>query len=201
MTNANWEVLGRESVMHQPSFHMMLEQVQLPDGRVIADWPMVHAGDFISLLVFDREGRALVMEGYRHGLKRSTWQMLSGALREGEDPLVAAKRELETQIGHVSGNWRYLSSFVMDANQYVGTGHFFLVTNAEPREGVIRPLEGQKPLWIPGTLLSRALWDGRIGAASYAVTVALGLLALQNSPWSYLVAENGRREPRDGWAD
>jgi 8-oxo-dGTP pyrophosphatase MutT (NUDIX family) len=201
MTDSKWQVLGREAVMNQPSFRMMLEQVQLPDGRVIADWPMVHAGDFISLLVFDKDGQALVMEGYRHGLKRTTWQMLSGTLREGEDPLVAAKRQLESQVGYVSGNWRYLSSFVMDANQYVSTGHFFLVTNAAPREGVVRPPEGQKPLWIPGHLLNRALWDGRIGAASYAVTVALGLLALQKSPWRYLIAENGPGGPVDGWAD
>lgn len=179
MNDAKWQVLNRESVMEHRAVRMMLERIRLPDGEVIADWPMVHGSDYVNILALDQDNNALILEGYKHGLGRSTWQVACGPLVEGEEPLVAAQRVLHQQFGYESRSWRYLSSFVVDADQYVGTGHFFLARGAVRRSTPLPEVTNQFSVrLVTPAVLQRALWDGRIGAANYAITIALGLLTL-----------------------
>lgn len=179
MTHQAWTVLGRQSVLQHPTISVNMEAVQLPDGRVINDWPIARTRDFVSIFVINEDGLALVLDGYRHGLGRSSWQVLGSYLGEGEEPSDAAARVLLETTGHRAGSWRHLTSLVTDADQHMGVGHFFLgrnlqlVGSIEPKNGT-----GQEIKWIRLGELKRALWDGRIVGASYATTVSLGLLAL-----------------------
>ena len=53
-------------------------------------------------------------------------------LEAGEDPLVAAKREVLEECGYASADadWHYLGAGVPDANRGCGLGHMYLATNA-----------------------------------------------------------------------
>lgn len=175
-----WEVLGRDAVLQHPFLSVVMEEVRLPDERVIHDWPIVHMRNYINALVLNEAGEALIIEGYKHGLRRSSWQVLGGYLEGEEDPLEAARRELLEETGYHSDDWQHLSSFVVDANRHGGVGHFFLARNARP---VTEPdhddLEQFVVRWVSLAELKQALVDGRVAAISYAANIALGLIALE----------------------
>ncbi|MCA9998044.1 MAG: NUDIX hydrolase [Anaerolineales bacterium] len=179
MTHQAWKVLGRESVLQHPNISVDMEAVQLPDGRVIKDWPIARTQDYVSAFVINEDGLALVLEGYRHGLGRNSWQVLGGYLRDGEDPGDGVARLLLETIGYKAGSWRHLASLVTDADQHVGVGHFFLGRNLQQ---IVQPKQdgnsGQEIKWVRLAELKRALWDGRIAGASYATAVSMGLLAI-----------------------
>jgi ADP-ribose pyrophosphatase YjhB (NUDIX family) len=179
MTHQAWKVLGRQSVLQHPTISVDMEAVQLPDGRVINDWPMTRTQDYVSAFVINEDGLALVLDGYRHGLGRSSWQVLGSYLRQGEEPSEGIARILLETTGYQASSWRHLASLVTDADQHVGVGHFFLGRNLR-LVGPVNPANGlgQEIKWIRLGELKRALWDGRIAGASYATTVSLGLLAL-----------------------
>lgn len=157
-----------------------MEAVQLPDGRVISDWPIARTQDYVSAFVINDDGLALVLEGYRHGLGRSSWQMLGDYLHKGEDPMEGAGRILLEITGYRASSWRHLASLVTDADQHMGVGHFFLGRNVQLMTAPSQPEQAglYDMKWIRLGELKRALWDGRIMGASYATTVSMGLLAL-----------------------
>jgi len=193
MPGENWKVLDSELVMDHPHVEVAMETISLPDGRVISDWPIVNAHDYVNAVVFDKTGRALILEGYKHGARRSTWQVVGGYLQAGEDPLATAQRELLQGAGYESDDWRYLGSFVTEANRHVGVGHFFLCLNvrqvATPHPHELEPFSLR---WVSRQELNYALMDGRINIINYAMAISLGLMALhklnQNQALAFIAA-------------
>jgi ADP-ribose pyrophosphatase len=174
-----WEVLARESVLEHPFVTVSLEQVRLPDGQVIPDWPKIYARDYVNALIMDASGKAMIMEGYKHGAGRRSWQVLGGYLEEGEDPMTAVQRELLEETGYSSNDWFYLGSYVVDANRHIGVGHFFCAFGAQK---IAQPdsddVESFAIKWVSPGELRQALLDGRIAVISYAITISLALLTL-----------------------
>lgn len=179
MSEEAWEVLSRKVALNQPPFlKVEMEHVRLPDGREIKEWPIVYARDYVNAVVLNESGKIMIVEGYKHGIRRSSWQVPGGYLEEGEDPLAAIQRELLEETGYESGEWQALGSYVKDANRRVAVGHFFLARNArkttEPNND---DLEHMQIKWVSAAEARLALQDGRIAGMSYAVNVALALLS------------------------
>lgn len=178
MPEETWEVLRSKVALDKPPFlKVEMEHVRLPNGREIEEWPIVYARDYVNAVVLNEAGEVMVLEGYKHGLRASSWQVMGGYLEEGEDPLDAVKRELLEETGYASEHWEKLGSFVVDANRRVGTGHFYLARNtrvvAQPSHD---DLEGFAIKWVSIAEMNQALFDGRIALMAYAVNIALALL-------------------------
>jgi ADP-ribose pyrophosphatase len=174
-----WQILDRQTVLDTPYLKVEMQQVRLPDGRVIEQWPIVDTRDYVNAVVLNQAGEAMIIEGYKHGLGRSNWQVLGGYLEKGEEPLAAVQRELREETGYHSEDWQHLGTFVVDANRRVGTGHFYLARQAR---SVQQPdhddLEKFAIHWVSLAELQQAVSDGRVAIISYAVNIALALLAL-----------------------
>jgi ADP-ribose pyrophosphatase len=179
MPEERWKVIDQRMIVDDPYVRITMQQIELPDGRVIPDWPFVHTRDYVNALVLDASGQVMVLEGYKHGLGRSSWQVVGGYLEAGEEPLMAIKRELLEETGFQADQWQELGSFVGDANRHVGVGHFFLANNArQVAEPDHDDLEKFTVRWVSLDDLKGALFDGRVGIASYAINIALALLVL-----------------------
>ena len=182
MADEKWRVSNERIIIDHPFLNVSYQDLRLPDGRQIQDWPFVRAKDYVNALVLNPKGECLILEGYKHGLGRGSWQVLGGYLEAGEDPLAAVQRELLEETGYQSNEWKRLGSFVVDANRYVGTGHFFLAHNAQRiSEPDHDDLEAFSIRWENPAELVQALQDGRVAIMSYAINIALALLALDSS--------------------
>ncbi len=178
-TTESWEVLQTESILERPFLTVALEQVRLPNGHVISDWPKIHTNDFVNAVVFNDEGEAMVLEGYKHGIGWSSWQMLSEQMLEGEEPLPAVKRNLLEKTGYEAKKWTYLGSYVVDADQHVGVGHFFCAQGVNKQvQKAIAANPDFITNWVPTNDLRFALLDGRIAVISHAISVSLALLTI-----------------------
>ena len=169
----------RKVNFQHPNISADMDVIQLSDSRPITDWPIAKTQDYVSTFVINEDGLALVLEGYRHGSGRSSWQMLGSYLRPGEDPADIASRLLLDITGYRVNSWRHLTTLMTDADQSGGVGHFFLGRNVQL---VRQPKTDTGTLyeikWVRLGELKRALWDGRIAGASSATTVSMGMLAL-----------------------
>jgi 8-oxo-dGTP pyrophosphatase MutT (NUDIX family) len=179
MIEERWDVLSRKTVFEHPFLRVETEEVRLPDGRIIPDWPKVYMPEFVNAMVLNESGQVMVIEGYKHGVGRSSWQMLGGLIEDGETPLETVKRELLEETGYHSPDWVPLGSHVLAANRHCGTGHFFLARNARQIQAPNHDdLEQFVVKWVALSDLRQALFDGRVAAISYAMNIALGMLML-----------------------
>ena len=66
----------------------------------------------VAVLVLDDDGRALLIQQYRHPIRSRDWEIPAGLLDvENEDPLVAAQRELAEEVDLVASDWSPLVTF------------------------------------------------------------------------------------------
>jgi ADP-ribose pyrophosphatase len=69
----------------------------LPDGTPCVREIIEHSGGACVLYV--EEGKVLLVRQYRYAYGESIYELPAGKLEKGEDPMLAAKRELEEEAG------------------------------------------------------------------------------------------------------
>jgi ADP-ribose pyrophosphatase len=88
---------------------LQVDTVRLPNGETSTREIVRHPGAVCVLALLD--DKMLVVEQYRKALGRSLVEIPAGKLEPGEDPLEAAKRELEEETGYRCDSLRLVSSF------------------------------------------------------------------------------------------
>ena len=155
-------------------------EIELPDGRVIDDWYWIDTPDFVNVLVETSDNDYLVFRQTKYAVEGVTMAVVGGYIEEGEDPKVAAVREVEEETGWRLAELVELGSYAIDGNRGAGRGHLFLARGAAPLDPADQPesddLEEQELLKINRSELHRALMAGEFAVASWSATVALALL-------------------------
>jgi ADP-ribose pyrophosphatase len=107
-----WPVVSTEDVLRGGApFAVRRDVVRVPGGdetmtRVVVE----HPGAVVVLAVDDQE-RALVLQQYRHPARTRFVELPAGLLdKEGEDPLVAARRELLEEGALEAEEWTHLNT-------------------------------------------------------------------------------------------
>lgn len=89
-------------------------QVTLPDGRPAVRDVVRHPGA-VAVVALTDNNRIVLVRQYRTALDRVTVEIPAGKLDPGEDPLDAAKRELEEETGFVADKMAYLTTIATSA--------------------------------------------------------------------------------------
>lgn len=88
---------------------LQVDEVRLPNGETATREIVRHPGAVAVMALID--DKMLVVEQYRKPLEKSQVEIPAGKLDKGEEPLEAAKRELEEETGYKAGKIRHVSSF------------------------------------------------------------------------------------------
>jgi len=126
-----WKLKQKKIILDHSKFLRVDEhELELPDGRIIHDWPIVITPDYVNILACDTEGLFLFFQQTKYMAPKMQLSPPGGYLDPGEEPLAAAKRELLEETGYASNEWVHLGSFVVDSNRGCGIAHLFLAINA-----------------------------------------------------------------------
>ena len=90
-----WKVLSSENLIHRPHLDAYKEKVELPDGRIYDEFYHLHFSPVVCIVAETEDGKLLMERQYRHAVKEVLTEIPAGIVEEGEDPLDAAKRELQ----------------------------------------------------------------------------------------------------------
>ena len=87
---------------------LRVDQVEMPDGRVVEREVVEHHGA-VAVAAVDDDGRVVLIRQYRHPLGARLLELPAGLIDiAGEDPLAAAQRELAEETGLAARDWSVL---------------------------------------------------------------------------------------------
>ena len=127
-----WETLGGQTVYTCEGFDVVNEDVQFPDDTIGA-YDYVVEGESVVVLPFTREGEVVVIDEWRHPVRRVNRGLPAGGLEpEDDDPADAVARELEEETGYEPGAIEHLTT-VEPSNGIADTVfHYFVARDCTP---------------------------------------------------------------------
>ncbi|HUK38603.1 MAG TPA: NUDIX hydrolase [Methanomicrobiales archaeon] len=178
-----WEVLERECVADaSPYLKLHREKVRLGDGRVVDDFFTLEEPDFAVVFALTRGGEAIGIWHYKHGPGRINLGLPAGYVKDGEEPLAAAQRELLEETGYRAPTWRHLGSFSVHGNRGCGKAHVFLAEGAEKTaEPSADDLEEIRVELIPRAALWEHIRKGDVATLGAAAGMALGMAGYRDT--------------------
>lgn len=175
-----WKTHSRRTVLDDGRFlQVEHHEIELPDGTRIGDWPWVVTPDYVNILAVTERGTFLCFRQTKYAVEGVSLATAGGYLEPGEDPLVAAQRELLEETGFEAAEWMCLGRFCVDGNRGAGAAYLYLATNARRVQAACSDdLEEQELLHLNREEIESALRAGEFKVLAWAAVVSLGLLYL-----------------------
>ena len=170
------EVLQSDLVHKGWVWDVRSDRVAYGDGEIIREY-VAHTGA-VAVVAIDDDGRVLLIQQYRHPIRHRDWELPAGLLDVvGEEPLLAAQRELAEEADLVAANWESLVSVWTTPGGNVEMIHVFLATGvsstaqAHEREDEEADIRVE---WVPLSDAVEAVLAGRMhnGILSIGVLAA-----------------------------
>ncbi|MGX5696499.1 NUDIX domain-containing protein [Agromyces soli] len=170
-----WPVRSTRTVYENPWMRVVEDEVVRPAGDtgIYGVVEMAHPAVFVVALTDDDEVLLVTIDRHTVG---TTIEVPAGG-SDGEDPLVAAKRELAEETGYEAAEWREVGRMTALNGLARAPEHVFLAT------GLRRPAAGP-----PGV--------GQGADASHESRLEEGISAVRAVPWAETM-----RMVRDGEID
>jgi ADP-ribose pyrophosphatase len=172
-----WKTLSRETVLNHSKWLVVEDHVvELPDGRVIENWPWIVTPDYINVVAVTEAGEFLCFRQFKYAVGGTTLALVGGYIEPGEEPLACAQRELLEETGYQAAEWIGLGSYHVDGNRGAGSANLFLARGARRvQERHADDLEEQELLRLSRAEIQATLAAGEFKVLAWAAAVALAL--------------------------
>jgi 8-oxo-dGTP pyrophosphatase MutT (NUDIX family) len=152
------------------------DTVLLPGGQTLSPYHVIEAADWVNVVAISQAGNIVLVEQYRHAVKRTLLEIPAGHVDPQESPAAAAKRELLEETGYGGGTWHELGALHPAASRFDNQVHSFLALGVgkvgEPRREASEDIRVRE---IPWTEFAAGLRSGalRLREANQMSTVFL----------------------------
>jgi 8-oxo-dGTP pyrophosphatase MutT (NUDIX family) len=133
---SRWKKLGARTVAHTRIFDVQSVDYQHPARAQPQDFFVIHAPDWVNVIALTPDHRIVLVRQFRFGLDDFSWEIPGGVMEAGEDPVVAAQRELREESGFVGTGARLLGSVHPNPAMQDNRCHLVLVENVRQEEGL-----------------------------------------------------------------
>lgn len=105
-------VLSSETALHGMVWDVVRERVDLGEAGEVTREFVRHPGA-VAVAALDEEDRIVLIQQYRHPVRRLEWEIPAGLLDvTGEAPHLAAARELHEEADLVARTWHVLADYL-----------------------------------------------------------------------------------------
>lgn len=109
-TDLREKTISSEKIFGGKIVNLRVDTVALPNGNTATREIVDHPGG-VGVVAVDEDGYVCVVKQFRKPFDKIITEIPAGKLEYGEDPLCAAKRELEEETGYRAEEWTFLGSF------------------------------------------------------------------------------------------
>jgi ADP-ribose pyrophosphatase len=126
MPPKSWKTRSSRPIYANKWTQLREDIAELPDGRTTI-YGVVTFGQCVGVLPFLDHDSVLMVRQYRYVQRENhRWEMPTGGVAPGEDPLAAAQRELREEVGYSAGRLEWVSSYYTSKSVCDETAHLYL---------------------------------------------------------------------------
>lgn len=172
-----WELLGREPLQDCKVFRVTRALVRSPQSGDAHPFYSIEADPWVNVVPVTAEGEVVMVRQFRHGTREFTLEIPGGIVDPGEEPAVAAARELNEETGYHAAAVRSIGSVNPNPALFDNRVHSFVA------EGVVKtgevqngPLEETEVELVPARDIPGLLLSGEIDHALVVAALQRWLL-------------------------
>ena len=155
---------------------LTLDRARLPDGT-LADREVVYHPGGVAILALDEGDNVALVRQYRYPMRQLLLELPAGKLDPGEDPRLAAARELSEETGLEAAEWTDLGEILASPGFCTERLHMYLARGLTHREQHLDKDEFLDVVTVPFRQLADQVVDGTItGAKTVATTLKVKVL-------------------------
>lgn len=125
-----WETQSKRRLLHTPVFDV-LEQHETTAAGLEGDYIAMEAPDWV-MVVPEYRGSFVLVRQWRHAAEKLSLEFPGGIADGGEEPSLAARRELLEETGFRAGKLTHLGSVSPNPALFRNTYHVYLAEELEP---------------------------------------------------------------------
>ncbi|MEN0057849.1 MAG: NUDIX hydrolase [Bdellovibrio sp.] len=109
MKHLEEKTLSSKQIFRGRYLRIEQDQVQAPDGRIYFREYILHPGAAMIIPILPN-GNIVMLQQYRHALKKVFLEFPAGKRDSGEESLITAKRELKEETGYEAEELKFLTT-------------------------------------------------------------------------------------------
>jgi ADP-ribose pyrophosphatase len=163
--------LKTEVAFHTPFFDLLAKTMKAGEEP----WYSLRIADYCAIVAITNEERVLVVRQYRPAVEQYTLELPAGLLDSGEDPEVAARRELLEETGYEAGEMEALGTMDPDTGRLGNRIWNFIATDLRRVEGRT-PEQGVEVMEYSLPELARAIAEGEFKHALHVAPLVVAAM-------------------------
>lgn len=106
----HWEELDSEAIAECRIFDVHAKRFRHPVRQTEGDFYVIQTRDWVNVIPVTSNYEMILVNQFRFGAMRTSWEIPGGVMNTGETPLAAGLRELKEETGYTSQKARLLGS-------------------------------------------------------------------------------------------